>query len=93
MKIIKRLTIQNELGLHMRPAAYILKLLHRSKSSVYFTHKNETVNARSIINILMMVAKKNEEIEVSIEGEDAVEVMNLLAEAFANAFGEKDGAS
>ncbi len=75
----------------MRPAAFITRLLRDCCSLVFFTYKNETVNARSIVNLLMMVAKKGAAIEVAVDGEDALEIMELLAGAFENGFEEEYG--
>ncbi len=89
MKIVRKIKVKNSLGLHTRPAASIVKLLQPRKSSVFFTHKNETINARSIMSILMLAAKKNSIIEVTIEGEDAEATMQQLQSAFDMEFGEK----
>ncbi len=76
------------MGLHTRPATIIVKLLQHCKSSVYFTHRRETVNAKSILSILMLAARKNSRITVRVEGEDADLTMEKLIEAFENQFGE-----
>ncbi len=89
MKIVRKIKVKNSLGLHTRPAASIVKLLQPCKSSVFFTHKNETINARSIMSILMLAARKNSVIEVTIEGEDAEVTMQHLLKAFDMEFGEK----
>ncbi len=89
MKIVRKIKVKNALGLHTRPAASIVKLLQPRKSSVFFTHKNETINARSIMSILMLAAKKNALIEVTIDGEDAELTMEQLVAAFETEFGEK----
>lgn len=81
--------MKNPLGLHTRPAAAIVKILQPLKSSVYFTYKNETINARSIMSILMLAAKKNSQIEITAEGEDAEIAMKLMVKAFDEQFGEK----
>jgi phosphocarrier protein len=78
----------NSLGLHARPATAIVKLLQETKSSVSFTYQNETINAKSIMSILMLAAAKNSVIKVDIEGDDAEEVMNKLSLAFQQGFGE-----
>lgn len=88
MKIVRKIKVKNSLGLHTRPAAAIVKLLQPRKSSVHFTHKNETINARSIMSILMLAAK-NSVIEITIEGEDAELTMQHLLAAFEMEFGEK----
>ncbi len=74
--------------MHARPATIIAKLLQSVKSSVSFTYKNETVNAKSIMSILMLAARKNTLITVVTEGEDAKEVMTKIQEVFENKFGE-----
>lgn len=89
MKIIRKIKVKNSLGLHTRPAAAIVKILQPSKCSVSFTYKNETINARSIMSILMLAAKKNALIEVVIEGIDAESTMENLTNAFEMEFGEK----
>lgn len=89
MKIVRKIKVKNSLGLHTRPAAAIVKLLQPRKSAVSFTYKNETINARSIMSILMLAAKKNALIVVTVEGEDAEPTMQLLETAFEQEFGEK----
>lgn len=89
MKIVRKVKVKNTLGLHTRPAASIVKLLQQSKSSVFFTHKNDTINARSIMSILMLAAKKNAIIEITVDGEDAELTMQHLMAAFDMEFGEK----
>jgi len=80
--------VKNNLGLHIRPAAAIVKLLQSYKSKVFFTHKKETVNARSVMSLLMLTAKKNEKIVITVEGEDAEKTMQGLIIAFEKHFGE-----
>lgn len=89
MRITRKIKVKNSLGLHTRPAASIVKLLQPRKSSVHFVHKNETINARSIMSILMLAAKKNAVIEIIVEGEDAEVTMQHLLAAFDMEFGEK----
>lgn len=88
MKILRRVRIKNALGLHVRPATIIVKLLQASQSDVHFVYKNETANARSIMSILMLAATKNSLITVVVEGEDAKETMQKLMHTFDTKFGE-----
>lgn len=89
MKVIRKIKVKNALGLHTRPAAAIVKLLQPQKSSVSFTYKDETINARSIMSILMLAAKKNAQITITVDGEDAEITMQRLLAAFEQEFGEK----
>lgn len=89
MKIVRKIKVKNSLGLHTRPAAAIVKILQPRKSSVFFTYKNETINARSIMSILMLAAKKNSQIVITVEGDDAEDTIDQLVSAFDMEFGEK----
>lgn len=89
MKLVCKVKVKNALGLHTRPAAAIVRLLQPHKASVLFTYRDETINARSIMSILMLAAKKNSQITITIEGEDAEPTMNRLIRAFEEEFGEK----
>jgi phosphocarrier protein len=89
MKLVCKVKVKNILGLHTRPAAAIVRLLQPHKASVLFTYRDETINARSIMSILMLAAKKNSQITITIEGEDAEPTMNRLVQAFEEEFGEK----
>lgn len=88
MKLINKVQIKNKMGLHTRPATAIVKLLQNSKSNVLFTYKRETINAKSILSILMLAATRNSRITISVEGEDAESTMQNLVEAFENHFEE-----
>lgn len=88
MKIIQKVQVKNRLGLHTRPATTIVKILQNCKSSVSFTYKKETINAKSILSLLMLAAGKNAKIIIEVDGEDAEKTMEKLVEAFENHFGE-----
>jgi phosphotransferase system HPr (HPr) family protein len=83
-----KVRVKNPLGLHARPAMMIARLLQGVSSSVVFTRRKETINAKSIMGILMLAATKNSIITVDIDGEDAHETMEKLVLAFENRFGE-----
>jgi len=84
----QKVQVKNALGLHTRPATTIVKLLQNCKCDVYFTHKRETINAKSILSILMLAARKNSKITITVEGEDADDTLEKLVDAFENHFGE-----
>ena len=88
MKLVCKVKVKNALGLHTRPAAAIVRLLQPHKASVLFTYRDETINARSIMSILMLAIKKNSQITLTVEGEDAEETLVKLVTAFESEFGE-----
>lgn len=88
MKLSSKVKVKNNMGLHTRPATEIVKMLQGVKSEVSFTYKNETVNAKSILSILMLALKKNATLLVTVEGFDAEETLEKLILAFETQFGE-----
>ena len=88
MKLERRVRVRNQSGLHARPATALVKLLQRVSSSVWLRHRKETVNAKSIMSILMLAAKKNALIEITVDGEDAEITMTHLITAFEKEFGD-----
>ena len=88
IKLTNKVQVKNMMGLHTRPATSIVKLLQNVKSDVFFTYKHETINAKSILSILMLAVTKNSKITITVEGEDANHTMESLISAFENHFGE-----
>ena len=88
MKLVHKVQVKNRLGLHTRPATAIVKLLQNCRCDVTFTHKQEKVNAKSILSLLMLAARKNSKITIEISGEDASATMEKLIIAFETQFGE-----
>ncbi len=80
--------MKNKLGLHVRPAATIAKILQKRKVKVTLTYKGKTVNARSIMSIMILAAPKNAQLKIEVEGADARETLKELLAAFENKFGE-----
>ena len=89
MKRSRKVRVKNSLGLHTRPASIIVKILQESRSSVLFTCRKETVNAKSIMSLLTLAASKNSLITMEAEGEDADIILERLAEAFEQQFWER----
>jgi phosphocarrier protein HPr len=84
-----RLKVENQQGLHARPAVSIVRLLKDSRSSVTFTYRRHTVNASSVMGLLMLGAPRNAWITVSVDGPDANDTIEKLEVAFRQRFGEQ----
>ena len=87
-EITRKIRITNDLGLHTRPATTIVKFLQGFQSEVFFTCRDETVNAKSVLNLVLLAAGKNSLITITCKGEDSEEVLEGLEAIFANHFGE-----
>ena len=86
----ERLTITNELGLHARAAAQLVKGIARFESCIFLKRLDldKVVDAKSILAILTLAAVKGTEVEVTAEGTDEFDAMTAITILFANGFGE-----
>ncbi len=85
--IEKEITVINKLGLHARPAAQLVKTISRFKSEVSIKRDNLTVNAKSIMGVMMLAAELGAVLKFRIEGEDEKQALDAIEEVFQNKFG------
>ena len=81
--------VKNESGLHVRPAACLAKILRSYQAEVTLTYKGESVDARSIMSLMLLTIPKNANIHLVAKGLDAQQVVNQLVWAFETRFGEE----
>ncbi len=80
--------IINALGLHARAAAQLVKLTNGFKSEVTLECEGQSINAKSIMGVLMLAAGKGMRVKVRCTGEDAEQCLAALKTLIANRFGE-----
>ena len=85
----KTVTIENELGLHARPALLLVQTASKFKSEISFLKDGARVNAKSILGVMTLAAKKGSKIIIEAEGEDASKALKALAAHFEDKFGEE----
>ncbi|MGP3779359.1 HPr family phosphocarrier protein [Halanaerobium saccharolyticum] len=76
----KTLTINNETGLHARPASQLVKKAGNFKSQIEIIVGEKEVNAKSIMGIMSLGLGKGDEITLKAEGEDADAAVEGLTE-------------
>lgn len=88
-KMEKQVTIQNETGLHARPAAEFVKLASRFQSNITIHVDTKTVNAKSIISVMTLAAKKGTVLTLKADGADEAEAIQALSALIESKFGEE----
>ena len=53
---VKEVTVQNQVGLHARPATFFIQRANEFKSSIWIEKEERRVNAKSLLGILSLVA-------------------------------------
>lgn len=78
MLIEKKLTIQNEMGLHARPAALFVQIANKYESDIVVKKGRQEVNGKSIMGLLTLAAEKGAILHIKTNGPDAKEAMQEL---------------
>lgn len=80
--------ILNKKGLHARASAKIVEAAARFQSRITISRDGQSVDARSIMGLMMLAASPGSEIAIAAEGPDAEAALAAIV-ALANArFGE-----
>ncbi len=88
--ISERITISNKLGLHARAASKLVNCASQFESEVFISRKENRVNAKSIMGVMMLAASKGVELELEIDGSDERECHNALVDLINDRFGEDE---
>lgn len=88
--IERRVTICNARGLHARAAAKFVETAQGYDAVVHVTREGETVNADSIMELLMLAASKGAEISIASEGAQAEDASAALVELVEAGFYESE---
>jgi phosphocarrier protein len=74
----RELVIQNQLGIHARPAAMFVKVANQFVAEIMVETDQETVNGKSIMGLMMLAAGPGSRIKVHAAGKDASEALEAI---------------
>lgn len=85
---VKEVTVENQVGLHARPATFFIQKANEFKSSIWVEKEERRVNAKSLLGVLSLGIVKGTTITLIADGSDEKEAVEALAELINNGFGE-----
>lgn len=71
-------TIEDEVGLHARPAAIFVRTAAGFAADITVTRDDRTADAKSLLEVLQLEAGKGSVITVTAEGDDADAAVQAL---------------
>lgn len=85
-----QVSIVNDLGLHARAAAQLVRLASGFASRIKLLRIDNAViaDAKSILSVLTLAASKGVVLEIEIDGDDETSAFSAIEAIFANGFGE-----
>ncbi len=81
-------TVQNSQGFHMRPVMRFVDLASRFQSEILVKKKDQVVNGKDPMEMILLEATRGTVLELQAEGPDVAPALNALAELVASGFGE-----
>lgn len=75
-------TINDELGLHARPAGLFVKEAKKFQSKITLTKEGKTVNATQLMMIMGLGVKKGAEVTITVDGADEEEAFAAMEKFF-----------
>lgn len=81
--------VKNEKGLHTRPSTELVKCSSSFNSRIKLFYRNYSVNAKSLLGILMLAASRGSKIKIEAEGDDAQNAINAILTLASNKFNIK----
>ena len=88
MEIIRKLRIENDLGLHARAAAKIVALAGQYKAEFFIRKGELEVDGSSILSILTLSCPKGTEVEARVVGDDSEALLEAVSDLVERKFGE-----
>ena len=85
---VKDVVVQNQVGLHARPATFFIQKANEFKSSIWIEKEERRVNAKSLLGILSLGIVGGTSIRIIADGTDEQDAVDGLVDLVESGFGD-----
>ena len=85
---VKDVVIQNQAGLHARPATFFIQKANEFKSSIWVEKDERKVNAKSLLGVLSLGIIGGSAIKIIADGSDEKEAVEGLIQLVESGFND-----
>lgn len=85
---VKEVLVQNQVGLHARPATFFIQKANEFKSSIWVEKDERRVNAKSLLGVLSLGIMGGTEIRIIAGGSDEKAAVEELVKLVESGFAE-----
>ena len=85
---VKDVVVQNQVGLHARPATFFIQKANEFKASIWVEKEERRVNAKSLLGVLSLGIVGNTAIRVIADGIDEEAAVDALVKLVESGFAE-----
>ena len=86
--IVKKFKVENEYGIHARPAALLVKAAGKYQCDIFIEKDGNKVSCKSIMGLMTIEGYPGSMMQVTTSGVDAHNAMEEIEELFVNKFYE-----
>ena len=84
----KEVTVQNQVGLHARPATFFIQKANEFRSNIWVEKEERRVSAKSLLGVLSLGITSGTEIKIIAEGSDENAAVDALTTLISSDFAE-----
>ena len=84
----QEITVNNEVGLHARPATFFIQKANSYKSSIWVEKDDRRVSAKSLLGVLSLGIAKGMTVTLIADGVDETEAIDGLVDLILKSFAE-----
>lgn len=85
---VKDVIVQNQVGLHARPATFFIQKANEFRSSIWVEKEERRVNAKSLLGVLSLGIVGNTPIRLIADGPDEEKAVEALVKLVESGFAE-----
>ena len=87
---VREVMVQNQVGLHARPATFFIQKANEFKSSIWIEKEERRVNAKSLLGILSLGIVGGTTIKVIADGSDEQAAVDALVDLVDSGFSDEN---
>ena len=85
---VKEVVVQNQIGLHARPATFFIQKANEFKSSIWVEKDDRRVNAKSLLGVLSLGIIGGTSIKIIADGTDEKDAIAALVALVESGFND-----
>ena len=86
--VSKEIIVQNQVGLHARPATFFIQKANEFTSSIWISKDERKVNAKSLLGVLSLGITRGTAVVLTADGSDEDAAIEALTSLVASNFAE-----
>ena len=86
--VVKDVMVENQVGLHARPATFFIQKANEYKSSIWVEKEERRVNAKSLLGVLSLGILGGTSIRIIADGTDEQTAVDGLVKLINSGFNE-----